>query len=257
MTVDPRHDVAVRHDFAARMGDNCLILGQRVSAWCGHAPVLEEDIALANIALDLIGQAKLWLGLAGEIEGKGRSADDYAYFRDERRFFNCLLVEQPNGDFGVTMMRQFLFDAWHYFMLTGLLQSSDRSVAEIAEKAQKEVAYHLERSSDLVVRLGDGTEESHDRMQRALDALWRFTGELTRADETDAAAAAAGIAPDLDVIGGQYNAHVQRVLAQAHLTAPEDAHMQVGGKTGLHTEAMGFLLAEMQSLARAHPGAAW
>ena len=163
---------AALFEFLQRMGDNALILGHRVSEWCGHSPALEEDIALSNTALDLIGQTQLWLGLAGEVEGKGRSADDLAYLRDALDFRNVLIVERPNGDFGKTLMRQFLFDAWHYQQLKALKGSSDRRIAEIAEKAFKEVSYHLERSGDLVIRLGDGTAESHRRMQEALDDLW-------------------------------------------------------------------------------------
>ncbi len=175
-----------------RLGDNTLILGHRVSEWCGHSPVLEEDIALANIALDLIGQTQFWLGLAGEVEGAGRDADALAFRRDSGDFRNILLVERPNGDFGHTLMRQFLFDAWHAPMLAALTKSSDSRIAEIAAKASKEVAYHIERSADLVIRLGDGTEESHARMQKALDRLWSYTGEMFLGDDTDARLAAPG-----------------------------------------------------------------
>jgi len=244
-------------EFALRMGDNCLILGQQVSAWCGHAPVLEEDIALANTALDLIGQTKFWLGLAAEIEGKGRSADDLAFMRDVRAFRNCLLVEQPNGDFGQTLMRQFLFDAWHHLMLTALLSSSDQPIADIAEKAVKEVTYHLERSTDLVIRLGDGSAESRARMQGALDGLWRFTGELMTPDSVDEALGKNSVAPDLGQIEKQWTDYVRATLEEATLTIPEDAYMQKGGKAGVHSEAFGHLLADMQFLQRAYPGASW
>ncbi|MEM9495225.1 MAG: 1,2-phenylacetyl-CoA epoxidase subunit PaaC [Pseudomonadota bacterium] len=244
-------------EFALRMGDNTLVLGQRVCAWCGHAPVLEEDIAFANIALDLIGQTRMWLGLAGELEGKGRTADDLAYWRNDGAFRNCLLTEQPNGDFGHTLMRQYLFDAWHYPMLTALTQSSDPRIAEIAAKSVKEVAYHLDRSRDLVIRLGDGTPVSHDRMQTALDALWRFSGELTTADEIDDVLAASGVAPALADIEAQYREETAGVFRAATLTVLDDAMMQTGGKTGFHSEALGPLLAEMQFLHRSHPGATW
>jgi len=244
-------------EFALHMGDNCLILGQQVSAWCGHAPVLEEDIALANTALDLIGQAKFWLELAADLEGEGRSADDLAFLRDVRQFRNCLLAEQPNGDFGQTLMRQFLFDAWHHLMLTALLSSTDKRIAGIAEKAVKEAAYHLERSSDLVVRLGDGSSESHARMQTALDELWRFTGELITPDDIDAALAANGVAPDLGDIEKRWLDSVRGVLEEATLRIPEGAYMQEGGKTGLHSESLGYLLADMQFMQRAYPGATW
>lgn len=242
-------------ELALRMGDNALILGQRVSAWCGHAPVLEEDIALANVALDLIGQTKLWLGLAADL-GAGASADDVAFLRDARAFTNCLLVEQPNGDYGHTLMRQFLFDAWHYPMLNGLKRSADARVAEIAEKSAKEAAYHRERSTDFVIRLGDGSDESHARMQKALDALYPFAGELTAPDETDNALAAVGLAPDLNALRKEVDAYVSGVLGEATLLAAETA-IRKGGKAGMHSEDLGFVLADMQWLQRAYPGATW
>ncbi|NWG92664.1 MAG: phenylacetate-CoA oxygenase subunit PaaC [Parvularculaceae bacterium] len=239
------------------MGDNALILAQRVGAWCGHAPILEEDIALANVALDLIGQTKMWLGLAGEIEGKGRSADDLAFLRDARAFRNSLLVEQPNGDFAMTLMRQFLFDAFHHPMLVGLKSSADARIAEIAEKAEKEARYHRERSEDLVIRLGDGTEESRARMQGALDALYPFAGELALADAIDAELATRKIAPDLAAIGARVCDYLKTVFAEATLNAPWDAAVRKGGKQGAHSEELGYILAEMQWLQRAYPGAKW
>lgn len=244
-------------ELALRMGDNALVLGQGVSAWCGHAPVLEEDIALANVALDLIGQASLWLAFAGEIERKGRSADNLAFLRADREFRNCLIVEQPNGDFGQTLMRQFLFDAWHLPMLTALAASCDDRAASIAAKSAKEATYHLERSEDLVIRLGDGSQESHRRMQDALDVLWPFAGELTEADGIDVALANMGAAPDLRIIGAQYKDYMERVLEEATLAVDWDAPVRKGGKSGNHSEALGHLLPEMQWLQRAHPGAAW
>lgn len=244
--------------FLLRMGDNTLILGHRVSEWCGHAPVLEEDIALANTALDLIGQTQMWLGLAGEVQGEGKSADDLAFLRDAWDFRNVLLVEVPNGDFGRTLMRQFLFDAWHSIMLGRLLKSSDDRVAAIAEKAGKEVAYHLERSSDTVVGLGDGTEESHRRMQEALDYLWPYVGEMFASDEVDAEMAAAGIAPDPAGLREEYDSLVQRVLTEATLTIPDSRFAHKGGRDGrMHTEHLGHLLTQMQWLQRAYPGATW
>lgn len=246
----------LRFELALRMGDNALILAQRLGAWCGHAPALEEDIALANTALDLIGQTKLWLAYAGELEGKGRSADDLAFLRDARQFRNALLVEQPNGDYAHTLMRQFLFDAFHAPMLEGLAKSSDARIAEIAQKSVKEAAYHLERSTDLVIRLGDGSEESRARMQAALDELHPFAGELTAPDEIDAALARDGVAPGLDGIARRCRDHLDAALADATLIAP-DAAVRQGGKCGLHTEELGYLLAEMQFLQRAYPGAAW
>lgn len=244
-------------EFLTRMGDNALILGHRVSEWCGHSPALEEDIALSNTALDLIGQTQLWLGLAGEVEGRGRSADNLAYLRDARDFRNVLLVERPNGDFGKTLMRQFLFDAWHFLMLKALCGSTDKRIAEIAEKATKEVAYHLDRSRDLIIRLGDGTAESHRRMQEALDDLWAYTGELFIGDALDAELVAAGIAPEPESLKPAWDELVGEALSEATLRKPSDGFMHKGGKRGLHTEHMGFILADLQFLQRAYPGATW
>jgi ring-1,2-phenylacetyl-CoA epoxidase subunit PaaC len=250
-------DQSALFDWLCRMGDNCLILGHRVSEWCGHSPVLEEDIALANTALDLIGQTQLWLGLAGAVEGKGRDADRLAYHRDAAAFRNVLLVERPNGDFGHTLMRQFLFDAWHIEMLRALEKSADARVAEIAAKAVKEVAYHLERSADLVIRLGDGTDESRARMQKALTTLWPYTGELFMADAVDQTLAAAGIAPDPASLKAAWDRSIVDVMAEATLVVPEGAFQHKGGKTGRHTEALGFILADMQFLQRAYPDGVW
>ena len=244
-------------EFLLRLGDTTLILGHRVSEWCGHSPVLEEDIALANTALDLIGQTQMWLGLAGEVEGKGRSADQLAFLRDAADFRNALLVERPNGDFGMTLMREFLFDAYHFLLLGGLEGSSDARIAAIAAKAKKEVAYHLERSSDLVVRLGDGTGESRRRMQAALDELWAYTGELFLPDAVDAAMAQAGIAPDLAALKSEWDALVGSVMAEATLKIPAASYAHKGGKRGIHSEYLGHLLAQMQFLQRAYPGATW
>jgi ring-1,2-phenylacetyl-CoA epoxidase subunit PaaC len=244
-------------EWLCRIGDNCLILGHRVSEWCGHSPVLEEDIALANQALDLIGQTQFWLGLAAEVEGKGRTADQLAYLRDAAAFRNVLLVERPNGDFGHTLMRQFLFDAWHIELLRALEKSSDARVAEIAAKAVKEVAYHLERSADLVIRLGDGTEESRARMQKALDTLYPYTGELFMADASDEAVVAAGIAPAPASLKAAWDATVSQVLAESTLTHPGETYQHKGGRKGVHSEHLGYILAEMQFLQRAYPGATW
>ncbi len=255
--MDAAVDRAAFFEFLTRMGDNPLILGHRISEWCGHSPVLEEDIALSNVALDLIGQTQLWLALAGEIEGKGRSADDLAFLRDSAQFRNLLLVERPNGNFGQTLMRQFLFDAWHFEMLKALAESSAPQVAEIAAKAVKEVAYHLERSSDLVIRLGDGTEESHKRMQDALDDQWSYTGEMFLSDDADKAVAAAGIAPDPASLKEAWQAVVAEVMQEATLKIPDSGYAHKGGKRGVHTEHLGYILAEMQFLQRAYPGASW
>ena len=244
--------------FLTRLGDNTLILGHRVSEWCGHAPVLEEDIALANTALDLIGQTQLWLGLAGEVQGDGKSADDLAFLRDVWDFRNLLICEMPNGDFGRTMMRQFLFDAWQSVYLPRLAKSSDERVAAIAEKASKEAAYHVERSGDTVVGLGDGTEESHQRMQEALDYLWPYVGEIFDTDDADDVLAEAGVAPHPSSLKDEYFELINRVLAEATLTVPEDSFAHKGGRNGSrHTEHLGHLLTQMQWLQRAYPGATW
>lgn len=244
-------------EFCLRIGDNTLVLGHRLSEWCGHAPVLEEDIAMANIALDLIGQTQLWLGLAAQVEGKGRTADALAFRRDAGAFRNVLLVERPNGDFGRMLMRQFLFDAWHHPMLQALSRSSDPRIAEIAAKAEREAAYHLERSSDLVIRLGDGTEESHARMQAALDDQWTYAGEFFAADAIDEAMAAAGAAAHPTAIEPLWRSRVNATLAMATLTAPANTFVHKGGKQGRHTEHLGHLLAQMQFLQRAYPDAVW
>ncbi len=244
-------------EWLLRRGDTALVLGHRVSEWCGHSPVLEEDIALANIALDLIGQARMWLGLAGEIEGKGRGENELAYLRDAWDFRNFLLAEQPNGDFGQTLMRQFLIDAYQVPLLEALKSSKDERIAAIAAKAGKEVAYHLDRSADLVIRLGDGTEESHRRMQQALDALWSYTGEMFASDAIDTAMAEAGLAPDAASLKAEWKETVEVVLDEATLTLPESDFAHMGGLTGRHSEHLGHLLAEMQFLQRAYPGATW
>jgi ring-1,2-phenylacetyl-CoA epoxidase subunit PaaC len=241
-----------------RLGDNTLVLGHRISEWCGKAPVLEEDIALANTALDLMGQTQMWLGYAAEVEGAGRSADDLAFLRDVWDFRNILMVERPNMDFGHTMMRQFLFDAFNVPLLTALVGSTDARIAEIAEKSVKEARYHLERSADTVIALGDGTDESHRRMQDALDLLWPFSGEMFLADEVDEAMASTGIAPNPADLKPEWIKTVEATLRDATLTIPEDNFAHSGGKTGRqHTEHLGHMLAQMQWLQRAYPGASW
>jgi ring-1,2-phenylacetyl-CoA epoxidase subunit PaaC len=244
-------------EWLLRRGDTALVLGHRVSEWCGHSPVLEEDIALANVALDLIGQARMWLGLAGEVEGKGRGENELAYLRDAWDFRNVLLAEQPNGDFGKTLMRQFLIDTFQVLMLKALEGSADTRIAAIAAKAGKEAAYHLDRSADLVIRLGNGTPESHRRMQDALDQLWSYTGELFASDEVDAAMCAAGLAPDPKELREDWRKTVDEVLSDATLTPPDTEFAHLGGLTGRHSEHLGHLLAEMQFLQRAYPGATW
>lgn len=244
-------------EYLLRLGDNALILGHRLSEWCGHAPALEEDLAIANVALDLIGQTQLWLNMAGEIEGQGRDADKLAYLRDARDFRNLLLVEQPNGDFAVTMARQLYFDAWHYLLLQELTRSTNGGIAEIAAKALKEVAYHLERSREWVLRLGDGTEESHRRMQAGLDDLWMYTGELFEADEIDLQLSEAGIAPDPSSLQEQWLDLMRATAEEAMLTLPQLGWSQRGGKRGIHTEHIGYILADLQFLQRSYPNATW
>jgi ring-1,2-phenylacetyl-CoA epoxidase subunit PaaC len=248
-------------DYVLRLADSDLILAQHLGEWVGHGPVLEEDIALTNVGLDLLGQARLWFAYAGEIEariaGRGRSDDEFAFLRDASEFRNVLLVEQPNGNYAKTMARQFYFDAWHELLLTQLSHSSDIRIAGIASKGVKEARYHIERSAEWVIRLGDGTGESHDRMQAAIDDLWTYTGELFEMDATDAALVAAGIGCDLAALAPVWLERIGAVLVEATLAVPADTWMQSGGKRGVHTEHFGHLLAEMQSLPRAHPGAQW
>lgn len=244
-------------EYVLRLGDNALVLSQRLAEWCGKGPVLEEDLATTNTALDLLGQARLWLSYAGELEGKGRDEDRLAFHRDAHEFRNVLLVEQPNGHYGDTIARQYYFDAFHLPLLRLLATSSDERIADIAAKSAKEAAYHLERSADWVIRLGDGTEESHVRMQQSVDDLWMYTGELFEADGVDRAMTDARIGPDLTALRETWLAHVREVFAEATLTLPAETWMQRGGKQGVHTEKLGFLLAEMQHLPRAYPDARW
>jgi ring-1,2-phenylacetyl-CoA epoxidase subunit PaaC len=247
-----------KFEYLLRQGDNALILSQQLSQLCGKGPALEEDMALTNVALDLLGQTRMWLTYAGELEGQGRDEDRLAYLRDVRAFRNCLLLEQPNGDYAQVMVRQFLFDTWHYFLMRGLLTSSDPRIAEIAEKSIKEVTYHLRRSADLVVRLGDGSELSHAKMQAAVDELWTYAGEMFLYDEADKAMVAQGVAPEPAALRAAFLQHVADVFEEATLRMPSpDAYMQRGGKQGLHGERLGYILAEMQFLQRAYPGAEW
>ncbi|RUR30376.1 phenylacetate-CoA oxygenase subunit PaaI [Vreelandella andesensis] len=250
--------------YLLRLGDSALVLGQRSAQLCGKAPALEEEMALMNVGLDLFGQARNWLEYAAELmatESEGNNqgnidADHLAFRRDAQDFRNLLIVEQPNGDFADTIGRQFLFDAWHVHLLEGLAAASDKRIAEVAAKSLKEATYHLRRSSEWVIRLGDGTEESHTRMQRAVNNLWQFTGELVQFDEIDQVMLDAGIAPDPDTLVTRWKATVDEVLNEATLTRPPyDAWMYTGGKVGHHTEHLGFLLAEMQYLPRTYPDA--
>lgn len=244
-------------EYLLRLGDDRLILGQRNAEWCGHGPILEEDIAIANIALDQIGQAELFLTLAGRAEGAGRDADALAYWRDETQFRNLQLVELPRGDFAFTMTRQFLFSAWSHFLLEGVAKSPDEDLAGIAAKAGKENRYHLRHAAEWVVRLGGGTDESHRRAQAALDELWPWTIEFFAEDDVERAAVAAGHASSLAGQKPQWDAMVAEVFSRATLTTPTTPGRMVGGRQGRHTEYLGRLLAEMQIVARSHPGASW
>lgn len=247
-----------KFDYLLRQGDNALILSQQLSQLCGKGPALEEDMALTNVALDLLGQTRMWLSYAGELEGHGRDEDRLAYLRDAGQFRNCLLVEQPNADYAMVMARQFFFDTWHYFLMRALLASSDKRIAGIAEKSIKEVTYHLRRSGDLVVRLGDGTDVSHARMQAAIDELWTYTGEMFIYDAVDLAMVEQGVAPAAQALREAFLQHVSEVLLEATLTMPSpSAFMQRGGKQGRHSERLGYILAEMQFLQRAYPGVEW
>lgn len=243
--------------YVLRLADTNLVLAQRLGEWVGHAPALEEDLGLANVALDLLGQARMLLCHAGELEGRGRGEDDLAYLRAESEYLNLTLVEQPNGDFGRTIVRQFLFDAWQLALYEALLQSKDAKLAAIATKSAKESAYHLRYSSGWLIRLGDGTPGSHERVQQALDRLWPFTNELFDGDDVDRAVAEAGIGPAPESLQAAWTRRVDEVLAEATLPRPPPTKFGWYGKQGRHGEHLGYLLADMQSLHRAHPGATW
>jgi len=243
--------------YLLRLGDDRLVLGHRLSEWCGHGPILEEDIALANIALDLIGQATLYLKLGAETEGKGRSEDDLAYFRDAIEYRNVQMVELPKGDYAFTTVRQFFFDVFSYHLLEQLQSSRNSEIAGIAAKGFKEVRYHVRHSSEWVLRMGDGTEESHSRAQKAVSELWRFTAEMFQADAVDRAMKDEGIGADLDAIKPKWDSVVTDVLNRATLAIPSDPPAMTGGRRGRHTEHLGHMLSEMQIVARSHPGAEW
>jgi len=244
-------------DYALRLGDDSLILGQRLGEWCGRAPALEVDLSLANFGLDLIGQAILFLGIAGTVEGKGRAADRLAFHRDVLAFRNCLLVEQPNGDFARTMARQFLFSTMQVALFDALTASTEQRLAEIAAKAVKEVRYHAELAADWVIRLGDGTEESHRRMVDGFDWCWRFVEEMFDMDETELALAAEGIAVDRSTLRAGFDTRVEEVLREATLPLPVYPRATRGGRVGHHSEHLGHLLATMQFLPRTYPDAVW
>lgn len=244
-------------DYLLRLADDALILGHRLSEWCGHAPLLEEELALGNIALDLIGTARRLYQHAGMVEGGGRDENALAYRRDAGAWRNLLLVEQKNGDFARTIVRQFLYEACAVPFWQAAAKSRDAALAEIADRAAREAEYHQRHAGDWLVRLGDGTAESHRRAQEALDDLWLYTGEMFEVDAIVAALVEAGVAPDPSGLRPAWDAAVDRVLADATLARPPSGWMQSGGRRGHHSEHLGYLLAEMQFLQRAYPGATW
>ena len=249
--------LAARFDYLLRLGDDSLILGQRLSEWTGHGPVLEVDLSLANLSLDLIGQATHLLEEAGAAEGQGRDGDALAFHRDVLDFRNCLLVEQPNGDFARTIARQWLFSTWQHLLYRALESSSDAAIAGIAAKGAKEVSYHRELAADWVVRLGDGTEESARRMAEGLDWCWRFIPELFEVDELLQGLIERGIAADPRQFEADYRAEISRVLVEAQIAAPADTRPILGGRRGHHGEHLGHLLAVMQHIPRLYPDATW
>jgi len=244
-------------NYLLQIADNALILGHRLSEWCGHGPILEQDIAITNIALDQVGQARSWYQYAADLEGKGRTEDDFAYLRDVFDYKNVKLVEHINEDWAYTIIRQFLFDAYNYALHVQLCNSNDEQIKAIAQKSLKEVTYHLRYSSEWTIRLGDGTEVSHQKMQTALNDLWMFHGELYVPSEADNDAKESGYGADLTAIKTHAEEKMKDIFAQATLAIPENNWMQSGGKTGKHTEQLGYILAEMQFLQRAYPGAEW
>ncbi|MDP4219991.1 MAG: 1,2-phenylacetyl-CoA epoxidase subunit PaaC [Bacteroidota bacterium] len=244
--------------YLLRLGDNALVMGHRLSEWSSFAPILEEDLALTNIALDHIGRAQALLKYAAEIEGKGRTEDDLAYKRPERQFLNVLLVEQPNGDFASTIARQIFHSAFELQLFEALSKSKDETLSGLAARCLKEVKYHWRHAFDWLQRLGDGTEESHERMQKGIDDLWMYSGELFEIDDVEAMLIEEGIAVDNSAFYDKWNALISEALSSATITRPEEgAYMQTGGRKGVHTENLGFILAEMQYLPRAYPDAKW
>jgi ring-1,2-phenylacetyl-CoA epoxidase subunit PaaC len=243
--------------YTMRRADDALILGHRLSEWCGHAPMLEEDMALANMGLDLLGQARELYSYADRVEGKGNDEDTFAYLRDVRQYRNLLLVEQPNGDFARTMVRQFFYAVFADLYWRAMMKSQDATLAAIAAKSEKESAYHVRHSSEWIVRLGDGTEESHARAQTAIDDLWGFTGEMFETDDAERALIDAGIAVDPATLRPPWLETVSEIVSQATLTLPKSGWMQQGGRSGRHSEHLGHLLSELQSMQRTFPGATW
>jgi len=246
-----------REAYILHLADNALILAQRNAEWCGHGPVLEQDIAITNISLDLIGQARNFYQYAAQLTGGDCDEDKLAYLRAEREFKNCLLVELPNGDWGQTILRQFFFSTYQFLLYTELQKSSDEQIAAIAAKSLKEVTYHLRWSSEWVIRLGDGTEESNQRMLRAIENLWMYTGELFQSSPYETQSVKDGIGAELSLLKCKWDEKVERVFAEAGLPYPEKVYHQTGGKEGRHTEHLGYILAEMQYMQRVYPNSEW
>ena len=244
-------------NYSLRLGDSSLILGQRMSEWCSKGPILEEDIAMTNLALDLIGQSRTMLSYSAKLEGKGKTEDDLAYRRNEREFYNTLLSERPNGNFGDTVVRNFLHSAFSYHLYEALANSSDEMIAAHAAKSIKEVTYHLRHSSEWLIRLGDGTNESHDKVQNALNDLWEYTGDLFEMNEVDDILMKEGIAVDLNIVKTAWMNAIIPVIERATLSKPEDAYMHSGRLEAIHSEYLGHLIADMQFLPRAYPDANW
>ena len=244
-------------EYTLRLGDNALILGQRLAEWCGHGPVLEQDIALSNIALDQLGQARMLMQYAARLKGEEVTEDRIAFFRDVYEYHNLLMVELPNDHWGHTIVRQFLFDTFNYFQYSQLLQSKDDYIKSVAHKAIKEITYHAQWSAEWVIRLGDGTEESHQKVQQSLNELWEWTGEMFTMDKVEQTMLDQGIGVNLEEVKAHWHQKVSEILEIATLNKPEDGWMQKGGKQGEHTEDMGYVLAEMQHLPRMHPDVQW
>lgn len=244
-------------NYSLRIADTSLILGQRLAEWCSNGPTLEEDLALTNVSLDLFGQARILLSYAAELMGEGATEDTLAYKRNEREFYNALITERPNGHFGDTIARSFLIDAFNYHFYTELKNSSDETIAAFAEKSLKEVTYHLRHSSEWIVRLGDGTDESHEKIKKSLDKLWSYTGDLFDMDEVDELLIADGIAVDKTKLKPLWNETINTVLKRAKLERPADGFMHKGSLNAIHSEHLGHLLCEMQYIPRAYPNAEW
>lgn len=245
------------YTYTLRLADSGLILGHRLCEWCSNGPILEEDIAMSNLALDLMGRSNALLMYAAKVEGKNRTEDDLAYKRGERQFLNPLITELPNGDFGFTMVRQLLVSAFDVLLYEELSKSKDETIAGISAKSLKEVKYHFKHAANWVIRLGDGTQESHDRVQKSLHDIWAYTGDLFDMDQVDAIMIKEGIGVNLESLKPAWDQKVNAVIEEATLVRPKDAYMHTGSKKGLHTESLGFILAEMQYLQRAYPDAKW